>query len=58
MEMLTTTVNIEGGCNMYLQSQWTVQGWNSNMEWIYFLDVTTLKTEDKICSALPHEGRQ
>ena len=28
------------------------------MEWIYFLDVTTLKTEDKICSAFPREGRQ
>jgi len=43
---------------MYLQSQWTVQGWNSNTEWIYFLDFTTLKIEEKICSALPHEGRQ
>lgn len=50
--------NIEAVCNKYLQSQWTVQGWNNNMEWIYFLDVTTLKTEDKICSALPQEGRQ
>jgi len=29
------------------------------MEWIHFLDITTLKTEKKkICSALPHEGRQ
>jgi hypothetical protein len=50
--------NIEAVCNTYLQSQQTVQGWNSNMEWIYFLDVTTLKTEDKIFSALPHDGRQ
>jgi len=50
--------HFEAVCNMYLQSQYTVQGWNSHMEWIYILDITTSKTEDKICSALPHERRQ
>jgi hypothetical protein len=58
MELLATTVILKLFVTCICKVSGEYKGGTSNMEWIYFLNVNTLKTEDKIRSALPHERRQ